>query len=72
MSAETVAFAELVRAAAQYTRLWCQTCNCEQAHQQYTVRVRPIGAQSSATDYATNAAYWRCVRCGNVLIWTMG
>ena len=70
MSQETVAFAELVRTAAQYTQLWCQTCNCEQAHQQYNVHERPIGALSSTMNYATNAAYWQCVRCGNVQNWS--
>ena len=64
MSAETVAFAELVRAAANYTRLWCQTCNCEQAHERLEVPAQVTGV-------ARTEEYWQCSRCQNLLIWKM-
>jgi len=72
MSAETVAFAELVRAAAHYTRLWCQHCQADQAHQLHIVLVEPMQSHIAQSDYATNGDYWACVRCGNVQNWTMG
>ena len=59
MSAETVAFAELVRAAVNYTRLWCQHCQAEQMHQPWTERT------------AGPVEYWRCCRCGLVQNWKM-
>ena len=58
MSAETVAFAELVRAAVNTTRLYCQHCQAEQAHQ-FVVLGRGM------------SEYWECIRCGNVQNWKM-
>ena len=66
MSAESVAFGELVRAAVNYTRLWCQTCNCEQAHDKAILSI------SFASWTGTERhEFWRCIRCGNVQNWKM-
>jgi len=64
MSAETVAFVELVRAAANTTRLYCIKCDGDQAHQL-------IIAPATTTVGSGSAEYWACVRCGNVQGWTL-
>ena len=63
MSAESVAFGELVRAAVNTTRLYCIRCQVEQAHERLDV-------PAQVTSVARTGEYWQCCRCKNVLIWS--
>ena len=56
-------FVRLVGQAANYTRLYCVKCDGDQAHERLDV-------PAQVTSVARTGEYWRCARCGNILIWS--